>query len=179
MENVFKFQHDAEKINLALGLSDELDLKCLDIIVFSTISNHLISEELFDSKDLAPKSLTTISGDLEKALSLCSNEDEKNYVLLIFKQTHDMAVEVVAKYKALNEADPREKLKMELVMKLLDFRIDDIASQVGAEHLRLTPSNLFKRLDYVKKSRYNFEKYLSLVNNKADDILKNIFKEDE
>lgn len=179
MENVFKFQHDAEKINLALGLSDELDLKCLDIVVFSTISNHLLSEELFDSKDLAPKSLTTISGDLEKAISLCSNEDEKNYVLLIFKQTHDMAIDVVSKYKALNEADPREKFKMELVMKLLDFRIDDIASEMGAEHLRLTPSNLFKRLDYVKKSRYNFDKYLSLVNNKTDDILKNIFKEDE
>lgn len=178
MENVFKFQHDAEKINQALGLSDELDLKCLDIVVFSTISNHLLSEELFDSKDLAPRTLTTMSGDLQKALSLCSNEDEKNYVLLIFKQTHDMASEVIAKYKALNEADPKEKIKLELMMKLLDFKIDDIASQVGAEHLRLTPSNLFKRFNLVKKSKYNFDNYLSLLNNRGEEILNNIFKDE-
>lgn len=179
MEKVFQFQHDAEKINQALGLSDALDLKCLDIIVFSTISNHFLSEELFDSRDLAPRTLTTMSGDLEKALSLCSNEDEKNYMLLMFRQTHELASEVIAKHKALNSAEPKDKAKLELIMKLLDFKIEDIASEVGADHLRLTPSNLFKRLDYVKKSKYNFDKYLSLVNNTADDILKNIFKNDE
>ena len=178
MENVFNFQHDAEKINQALGLSDELDLKCLDIVIFSTICNHFLTEELFDSRDLAPKALTTMSGDLQKALSLCSNEDEKNYVLLIFKQTHDMASEVIAKHKMFNEADPKEKIKLELMMKLLDFKIDDIASQVGAEHLRLTPSNLFKRFNLVKKSKYNFDNYLSLLNNRGEEILNNIFKDE-
>ena len=36
MENVFNFNHEREKINEALGVSDALDAKCTNIILFSS-----------------------------------------------------------------------------------------------------------------------------------------------
>lgn len=181
VENPFKFQHDVENIPQALGLSKEVEHKCIEMIIFSTISNLYLAEELFDDLKDAPKSLTTLTGDLEKALSLCSNELEKSYMLFMFKQVCEICKEMMAKQHMLNKMTGVDKEKAELLFKLLDLKVDEHAKEQETEAY-LTPSMVLNRMKMVKKSRYDFQKYLSLLNNNdnnIDDILKKVFGDDD
>jgi hypothetical protein len=169
METTFKFSHTEDAIQDALGLSKETDDKCSEIIFFSTLSNHLMARELFDDIEEAPKALITKTGDLEKCLSLCSTELEKDYVLLMFNQIHDMAIESIAKHIVFEKMQGEDKRKLQLMMELMEIKIKEAAEKEKAGHF--LPTEIFKKIDLVKKSRYNFEKYLQLVNNNVDDII--------
>ena len=180
MEKVFEFQHDAENVNLALGLSNEIDIKCIDIILFSAVSNHFLVDELFESKKEAPLQLVTMSGDLEKALSLCTNERERSYVLFIFRQTHELCYEMLTKYEVLNSSDPKEKLKMEIVMKIMDLKLDDISEELGVRHVKMNPTEMFKKIELIKKSRYDYKNYLALSNTGSiDSLLGKVFDDEQ
>jgi len=169
METTFKFSHDENTIQKALGLPQDVDAKCCEIIFFSTLSNHLMAKELFDDVEEAPKSLITKTGDLQKCLSLCSNELEKDYVLLMFNQLHEMTLQSIAKHIVFEKMEGEDKRKLSLMMELMEIKIKEVAEKEKAEHI--LPTEIFKKIDLVKKSRYNFEKYLQLVNNNVDDII--------
>ena len=172
MENVFSFQHNADKINTALGISNELEKKCSEIIYFSAMSNHYISEELFDNRADAPRSLTTMTGDLEKALSLCSNGIERSYLLFIFNHRHDLAIDALAKHKILNEMTGLDRKRAELTMKMMELKIEEKAEELCGDCV--LPSEMFKKMEIVQKSRYSFEKYLNLIYANGNFIKKGI-----
>jgi hypothetical protein len=109
VKEVFTFNHDVENVNEALGLSDEQDDACREAIFFSTISNYLIGLELFDEPNDVPKSLKTMTGDLEKSLGLVTTEKEKSYLLFIFKNMHDLCIESIAKYKFLKDSEGKDE----------------------------------------------------------------------
>jgi hypothetical protein len=165
MENVFQFQHEAEKINDALGLSYEQDAKCREVIFFSAFSNYFIGVDLFDNEEERPKSLSTLTGDLEKALSLLKDDREKSYMLLLFKTTHNLALEIIAKYRVLETLEPSERKRMDLLLGLLECKLED-KKQEENNFDYYSPSEMFKRIDYAKESLYNFQNYLNLVNEK-------------
>ena len=171
MESIFNFNHESEKINEALGVTDALDAKCTNIILFSTAANYYIVEDLYESRDEAPKNLKTLSGDLNKALTLCQTEEEKNYTLFIFDRTHKLVKEVIERFIDKNKGTEADTIKLEILSKLLDLRIaeeikkrdidgDDYKGLLGV----ISPSNLIKNVKLVKKSNYNFDKYMALVN---------------
>ena len=166
MENVFQFQHDADKINDALGLSYEQDAKCREVVFFSAFTNYLIGTELFDSEDERPRSLSTMTGDLEKAMSLLDDDREKSYMLLLFRTNHNLALEVIAKYRVLETADKSERRKLDLILGLLELRIEEKSKErkeQDEDFEYYSPTDMLKRIEYVKESRYNFQKYYSLV----------------
>jgi hypothetical protein len=134
-------------------------------ILFSTFSNSLVKEELFDSKDDVPAQLTTVTGILEKALNLAS-EQERDFMLLTFNNTHDLAHKALVHYKIFNSnpETKEEKTKMKLLELLSGLKELDFEDE-SAEFRSLTPSNLVKRVKMVKKSNYNFEKYMEMVTN--------------
>lgn len=165
--NVFQFQHDAEKINDALGLSYEQDTKCREVVFFSAFSNYLLGRELFDDESERPRSLSTMTGDLEKAMSLLDTDIEKSYMLLLFRNNHTLALEVIAKYRVLENADKTERKKLDLILGLLELKLEEKKSKDKDEEEEFeyySPSEMLKRIDYVKESRYNFQKYYNLVN---------------
>jgi len=175
----FQFNHDNETIIKALGVTEELDLKCREIIFFSMISNHFMARELFDDAADAPRALTTITGDLEKCIKLCSNTIESSYVLLTFKDFHRMGLDAIAKYTIFTESKDERKKEIELMLKILELDIMKQASKHDSDCM--IPTDIFKKIDLVKKSRYSFDKYLQLCNGESevDTILNNIFKDDQ
>ena len=169
MENVFTFQHDAETITKALNISNALDKRCHEIIFFSTLSNHVISHEMFDDRRDAPRNTTTTTGDLEKALSLCSNNEEKNYVLFMFRTVH----ELTTKAMAIGELDEKQRKKLNLLFSVMELEIS------GESGKAYTPSEILDRLKLVKKSNLNFDKYLKLVEFDSDDLINKILRGNE
>lgn len=176
METTFKFSHDEDALDKALGISDGVEKKCTEIILFSAFSNHLLGRELFDQEDEAPRSLKTKTGDLEKSISLCSNEQEKEYLLLMFHQLHTMAMESIAKYIMLNKINGPEKKKLSLMLELIEMKISEKAEEEKADFIK--PSEMFNRIEFVKQSRYNFDKYLQLLGDSSKSIINKFYTEE-
>lgn len=161
IETVFKFQHDSNKIPVAMGFAEEIDNKCREIINFSTFSNFFIKNDLFNDSEEAPSVLTSITGVLEKALSVCKTEEEKIYLLYIFGNSHKHSTDAIIAWDALeNEPDSKQKTKMKMLMELVElkaFTEDDRKNLV-------TPKDMFKKIEVAKQNMYNFDKYYSIVN---------------
>lgn len=159
------FKHEEENLHRALGLTDEVKDTVREKIFFCTFSNGLVRDELFDDKDDAPVELTTVTGTLQKALAL-ANEEEREYMLLTFNNTHDLAHKGIMHYRMMNSKpeSKEDRTKMKLLELLSGLKELDFEDE-SAEFRSLTPSNLVKRVKMVKKSNYNFEKYMEMVTN--------------
>lgn len=164
-DTIFEYNHETSEFSKALGVSDYTDTICREIIYFSSISNYLLGRELYDNVDDIPKSLTTCTGDLQKSLKLIRNEQEKNYLLLIFNKSHDLALDSIAKYRAYNNGDESERKKMEILMKLAELKFLE-EDEEGVKFIK--PTEMMNRIDYVKQSNYKFERYMTILceNNK-------------
>lgn len=198
-----KFNHDQDDFHLALGISTEVKTICRERIFFTSFSNALQAEELFEDLEEAPKSMSTVTGDLERLLKMIHNPLEYDYTLMIFQMYQRIAKESYITYKNLNEntAESREeKLKMQLlktIMKLKDLKDreehghsfdDDEESSIEI----ISKDSMIERIKLVKKSGYNFDKYLvsfkSMMNNSKDqskdnfdisDLLSGLFSDDD
>jgi len=157
------FKHEEENLHRALGLSDEVKDTVREKIFFCAFSNGLVKDELFDDKDETPVELTTVTGTLQKALSL-ANEQEYDYMLLTFNSTHDLAHKGIMHYRMINSKAKtnEEKTKMKLFELISSLKELEFVEE-SAEFRSLTPSNLVKRVKMVKKSNYNFEKYMEML----------------
>ena len=177
MENVFQFQHDAEKLSVGLGVDSTMETRCREIVLFSMISNHFMAEELYDDIHQAPKTLTTMTGDLQKCLSLCTTDLERNYVLLMFRELHDLGTQAIAKYMVFNGTTGEKKEELSLLLQMINLDMKRRAAQEGGKYT--TSTALFEKIDLIKKSRYNFDRYMQLSNGETevDEILNNIFKD--
>jgi hypothetical protein len=68
-----KFDHEMDDFHLAMGISEETKTICRERIFFSTFSNSLQAEELFDDMDDVTKAFRTVTGDLERLISMITN----------------------------------------------------------------------------------------------------------
>ena len=129
------------------------------MVFFSCFSNYFIIKDLFDDENDAPKSLNTVTGDLEKALKLTCNEMEKDYLLLTFKNYHEIALETIAKYQLLNRLGEKEKKKVDLMLQMIQLKIDEKDLEEGESESFINPKIMFQKVEIAKKNLYNFEKY--------------------
>jgi hypothetical protein len=178
-----KFNHEMDDFHLAMGISEETKTICRERIFFSTFSNSLQADELFDDRDEAPKSFSTVTGDLERLISMITNPLEYEYSLLTFMMFQRMAKEVYSMYRNTNEdsAESREQqIKMQIlkgIMKLKELKDREEAGEDynddddnGVE--AYSKESIMERIKLVKKSGYNFDKYLVLVKNQNNDSSK-------
>jgi len=177
-----KFNHEMDDFHLAMGISEETKTICRERIFFSTFSNSLQADELFDDMDEAPKSFRTVTGDLERLISMITNPLEYEYSLLTFMMFQRMAKEVYSIYRNTNEdsAESREQqIKMQIlkgIMKLKELKDREEAGEDynddddGVE--AYSKESIMERIKLVKKSGYNFDKYLVLVKNQNNDSSK-------
>jgi hypothetical protein len=181
------FFHEEENIHRALGVDNDTMIKCRERIFFCHFANTLQSIDLFNDVDLAPRELTTVTGDLKRCLEMISNEVEYEITLLHFMSYHRLAQEAFAHWKFENDPEnsKEDKLKLELfkmLKKLKDAREkeNDPDSNDLNSDLHDT-DDIVKRIDQVKKSNYNFQKYMEAMgyklksHNDVDDMLNNLF----
>jgi len=179
MEKVFQFNHEAENLQNALSISNETNKKIQEIILYSSATNYLLGRELFDNDNERPKQLTTVTGDLEKALSFVETEEEKAYLLLKFQSLQELMVECIGKYRMLMDAKTStQRNKAGMIIQLLSLKMEEQLEEKDAEikeHF-ISPIGLLNRIRFVKESRYDFKKYLEILNKNKSEI--NTFKVD-
>lgn len=167
------FNHDEDNFHLALGISDETKNICRERIFFAIFSNSLQADELFDDVDDVPKEFRTVTGDLQRLLSMITNPVEYEYTLLTFMMYQRMAKEVYSVYRNTNEenAESREeRIKMEIIRSIMKLKELKDREESGLEADDddvevFTKESIMQRIGLVKKSGYNFDKYLLLVRN--------------
>jgi hypothetical protein len=197
-----KFDHTEDNFHLALGVTPEIKNICRERIFFASLSNALQADELFDDMDDAPKEFKTVTGDLQRLISMITNPIEYDYTLLVFMMYQRMAKEVYSHYRNTKD-DPaatlEDQVKMQIIkgiMKLKEIKDreesgesntdDDDSTEV------LSKESLTERISLIKKSGYNFDKYLNLLqstniinsrNKPSDfdisDLLSGLFSKDD
>lgn len=166
-----EFDHTQDEIAKSIGLSNEQTELCQERIFFTSFSNYLRTTNLFDSREEAPKDLTTFSGDLEQCLKMIQNPLEYQYTLLIFMTLQRQALKMVALHSILDESNASEEDLPKI--KLIKSFINIEASFKKKEEDILTEfASVIKRLDLVEKSNYNFNSYISLL--KGNSVKNNI-----
>jgi hypothetical protein len=164
---MFKFNHEAENLPRALSISEETEHKVEEMVFYSAASNHLLGKELFDNENDRPKALTTITGDLEKALGLTATDEERFYMLLRFYNIHDLTLECISKYRAIMEAEtPAQQKKAAMFIQLLNMKLEEALEERDKkiDNNFISPISILNRIRLVKESRYDFNRYLNLVN---------------
>lgn len=194
------FNHEEDDFHLAMGISDETKNICRERIFFSAFSNALQADELFDDIDDAPKQFRTVTGDLQRLLSMITNPIEYEYTLLVFMMYQRMAKEVYSIYRNTDEnsAESREeKIKMQIIksiMKLKELKDrEESGDDSNDDSVEVfSKESIMDRIKLVKKSGHNFDKYLVLVKTRntgeertkpsdfdINDLLSGLFSKDD
>ena len=135
--------------------------------------------------------MSTVTGDLQRTLSMITDELEYEYTLLTFYGHQKLAMEAFGRYKYLNSKDKskEDKLKLSiinLIQELKDRSDDEEENTVEEDEIdNVTVNTAIKRISIVKESHYNFDTYLKQLTKKlssrpdsdfnVDDFLKDIF----
>lgn len=165
--------HSQDGLHSALGISKSTVVLCRERIFFCHFANTLQSIDLFGDRDDAPRELTTVTGDMQRTLQMITDPLEYEVTLLHFLAFHRMAQEAFSHWKFHNDPDnsSEDKLKLELlklVSKLKDLRdkAEDEQDEDPSDnnvHADLNIDSVVDRIDMVKKSKYNFGRYLQLL----------------
>ena len=194
------FNHEREEFHEALHVSNEMRLTIREKVFFSSFSNALQAMELFEDLNDAPRSLSTVTGDLEKALSLTETQEEYEYMLLCFTMYQRLTKPILAEYRMSNskESEDREAMLkhtiIEAIMELKrqkdkeDGRDDEDEDPDDKGPFAISHSRMMQRLKYVKKSKYNFNTYMNYMQGirpssgsdfDIEGLLGNILKSDD
>jgi hypothetical protein len=191
-----QFNHEIENFHQAMGISDDIRTKCRERIFFSTMSNALQVQELFEDQDDAPKEMRTVTGDLQRCLRMITDPLEYEYTLMVFNNAQRMATETMAYYKHMleshNNREDRVKMKiLELMEEIRGSKDDDDEEDDEAPVDRLNRKTMVKRIKLIKNSHHNFDTYMNMLykwangepNNNSkpdiDDFLRNLFSGNE
>lgn len=184
-----QLDHSKEKFHEALTVPDYMRSKCRERVFFSSFSNALQREELFEDADDAPKEMSTVTGDLQRCLKMIDSELEYEFTLLNFMAYQKLAMEAYGRYKYLNSKDmPKEnKLKLSIINLMEDLRNQEEDNEEDEGIDNTSVNSVIKRISLVKSSHYNFTTYLKQLNVELgngntgndfdiDDFLKDVFK---
>lgn len=194
------FNHEREEFHEALHISDEMRLTIREKVFFSSFSNALQAMELFEDLNDAPRSLSTVTGDLERALSMVDSQEEYEYMLLSFTMYQRLTKPILAEYRMSNskESEDRESmLKHTIIEAIMELKRqkdkedgnddeDDDPDEKGP--FAISHSRMMQRIKYVKKSKHNFTTYMNYMQGikpssssdfDIEGLLGNILKSDD
>ena len=183
-----EFNHSKDHFHDAMNIPGYVRTKCRERIFFAAFSNALQRQELFEDEEDAPKEMSTVTGDLQRTLSMITDELEYEYTLLTFYGHQRMAMEAYSRYKYLNSSSQskEDKIKLSIINLMMDLKEkqedEENNSKEDDEIDNITVNTTIKRISIVKSSLYNFDTYLKLVSKKlssrpdsdfnVDDFLK-------
>lgn len=193
------FNHDEQIFHRALNISDDIKNIVREKIFFSSFSNALQAMDLFEDIDDAPRALSTVTGDLEKCLQMTDSQEEYEYALLSFTMYQRLTKPILAEYRMKNSTDPEDReamLKHRIIEAIMELKrgAHKEESEEDEEYpdeekgpFAVNQTRMMTRIKYVKKSNYNFKKYMNMmtgVNDSKSDfdiegLLGNIMKGDD
>jgi hypothetical protein len=192
------FNHEEEIFHRALSISDDVKNIVREKIFFSSFCNGLQAMDLFEDINDAPRSLSTVTGDLEKCLQMTDGHEEYEYALLCFTMYQRLTKPILAEYKMKNSSDPEDReamLKHRIIEAIMELKreadkSDDDSEEYPDEEkgpFAVNQTRMMTRLKYVKKSNYNFKKYMNMMQGVTDSksdfdidgMLGNIMKGDD
>jgi hypothetical protein len=192
------FNHEEEIFHRALSISDDVKNVVREKIFFSSFCNGLQAMDLFEDINDAPRSLSTVTGDLEKCLQMTDGHEEYEYALLCFTMYQRLTKPILAEYKMKNSTDPEDReamLKHRIIEAIMELKreadkSDDDSEEYPDEEkgpFAVNQTRMMTRLKYVKKSNYNFKKYMNMMQGVTDSksdfdidgMLGNIMKGDD
>jgi len=192
------FNHEEEIFHRALSISDDVKNVVREKIFFSSFCNGLQAMDLFEDINDAPRSLSTVTGDLEKCLQMTDGHEEYEYALLCFTMYQRLTKPILAEYKMKNSSDPEDReamLKHRIIEAIMELKreadkSDDDSEEYPDEEkgpFAVNQTRMMTRLKYVKKSNYNFKKYMNMMQGVTDSksdfdidgMLGNIMKGDD
>ena len=173
------FNHEEEIFHRALSISDDVKNVVREKIFFSSFCNGLQAMDLFEDINDAPRSLSTVTGDLEKCLQLTDGHEEYEYALLCFTMYQRLTKPILAEYKMKNSSDPEDReamLKHRIIEAIMELKreadkSDDDSEEYPDEEkgpFAVNQTRMMTRLKYVKKSNYNFKKYMNMMQGVTD-----------
>lgn len=181
------YKHEESTFIKALGIKSLMATMAREKIFFASITNALQAYSLYGiDLENAPHMLKTATGDLEKCVKLLNNEEEYTYTLLNFHNYHKLSTSMIKIYikGESNELTGEEKIMYEM-LKLaskisfnvnksnddLNDDVDDIIEDSNSKKLinQLDPIKFFKRIEFVKESKYNFNDYIKLLGKNFND----------
>jgi hypothetical protein len=175
------FNHDHEIFHKALNITDEIKTVVREKIFFSSFSNALQAMDLFENIEDAPRSLSTVTGDLEKCLMIIETQEEYEYALLSFTMYQRLTKPILAEYRMKNSSDSEDReamLKHTIIEAIMELKRqkdreesedeDDIDNEEETGPFAVNHSRMMTRLKYVKKSNYNFAKYMNMMQGNKD-----------
>ena len=167
VKEVLKFRHDSDNIPTAMGFDNIIDDRCREIVHFSAFTNFFIKEDFFDEDDdHAPQNLTTVTGVLEKALSLCNTKEEELYTLFVFRDVHNHCNQALAAYEVFqDEKDERQKKKLKMLMEIVELKV--MSDDDGDRKDIVTPKDMFRKINVAKNNMYNFDNYYKALKNES------------
>ena len=173
------FNHEEEMFHRALNVTDDIKNIVREKIFFSSFSNALQAMDLFEDINDAPRSLCTVTGDLEKCLQMIDSQQEYEYALLSFTMYQRLTKSIIAEYKMRNSSDPEDReamLKHTIIEAIMELKREKDKEESDEEFFddeekgpfAVNHSTMMKRLKYVKKSNYNFGKYMNMLQGNND-----------
>jgi hypothetical protein len=133
------------------------------LYIFLHSPTFFIKEDFFEDSDETPENLTTVTGILEKALSLCKTKEEEVYTLFVFKNVHEHCTQALSAYQVFEgEKDEKQKKKLKMLMELVELKA--LADDEDNRKDVITPKDMFKKIGIAKDNMYNFDKYYSIIN---------------
>lgn len=190
-----QFNHAEKSFHSALNMSRSTVITCRERIFFTHFANTLQSFELFASRDDAPREMTTVTGDLQRTLSMITDPAEYELTLLHFMSFHRMATEAFGHWKFHNDKENSEEEKLKLELLKLVSRLkglkdkeedddDNDDDDYKGVHNDINLDSVSKRVDLVIKSKYDFARYMDLLghplrNPEVDDMLRGLFSDGE
>lgn len=190
MKELFKFNHECPDFSGALGVPDDIETRCREMIFFASISSKFIAKEFYEGEE-PPRSLCTVTGHLERTLVLTNDIQEQLYILVVFRQMHELAMSSYQKWCQLGECNDMEKKKLDLILQLIDLKGQEIAKKnEGSKYV--TDKEMFKRIELISTNISNFPKYLDDLQEKGilksmksiksfdiDSLIQNVLKSDD
>lgn len=199
----FEPDHSANEISEAFGISkDELSI-IRERVIFCSIANlhqirDLYGEEESDVEN-APKSLRSVTGAMKRVFSMIDNDKEYEATImyiLSFSQMARAAFDIYLGQKKENSSSKDKKSKEDVsdmlltMLKKLKKESQSDSEKSSSEEISFLKDGeivydqdtMMKRVELVKKSCYNFDYYLNMINPdwgvempKVDDIIKSAF----
>jgi hypothetical protein len=192
------FDHEEEIFHRALNISDDVKNIVREKIFFSSFTNALQAMDLFEDINDAPRSLSTVTGDLEKCLQMTDSQEEYEYALLCFTMYQRLTKPILAEYRMKNSTDPEDReaiLKHRIIEAIMELKreahkSDDDDDEYADEEkgpFAVNQERMLTRLTYIKRSNYNFNTYMNLMRGikstksdfDIDGMLGNIMKGDD
>jgi hypothetical protein len=165
-----KLNHDKNDMVDVLNLTKEQSIKSKAAMIFGILSPKVLADSLFDDESEIPSDMKTISGCIEKVLSICENDEMRVYSLLNFYTLNEKISQLYILSKDRSKVDELindEKDELKKALKMIALQI------------KLQPfSNI---LEVIKKANGDFNLFYDEVKEsmeKAEDFAKDLNSDD-